>query len=75
MSVFLISTTFAYLGIFSSGWWANPTPFGGGNDNEKYYKMLQDKKDDYNTKLKQFDIHGRQGRYSLQQLPGNDETV
>lgn len=45
---------FAYLGIFSSGWWANPTPFGGGNDNEKYYKMLQDKKDDYNTKLKQF---------------------
>ena len=45
---------FAYLGVFSSGWWANPTPFGGGNDTEKYYKMLQNKKDDYNTKLKQF---------------------
>lgn len=36
---------FAYLGVFSSGWWANPTPFGGGNDTEKYYKMLQNKKD------------------------------
>ena len=45
---------FAYLGVFSSGWWANPTPFGGGNDTEKYYKILQNKKDDYNTKLKQF---------------------
>ena len=45
---------FAYLGVFSSGWWANPTPFGGDNDTERYYKMLQDKKEDYNTKLKQF---------------------
>lgn len=35
---------FAYLGVFSSGWWANPTPFGGDNDTERYYKMLQDKR-------------------------------
>lgn len=66
---------FAYLGIFSSGWWANPTPFGGGNDNEKYYKMLQDKKTIIIQTEAILDIHGRQGRYSLQQLPGNDETV
>lgn len=45
---------FAYLGVFSSGWWASPTPFGNGNDTEKYYALLKEKKDEYNTKLKQF---------------------
>ena len=45
---------FAYLGVFSSGWWANRTPFGGGEDSEKYYRMLQDHKDEYNAGWKQF---------------------
>ena len=45
---------FAYLGVFSSGWWATSTPFGNSNDTEKYYSMLKEKKDEYNTKLKQF---------------------
>lgn len=45
---------FAYLGVFSSGWWATSSPFGDGNATEKYYSMLKDKKDEYNTKLKLF---------------------
>lgn len=45
---------FAYLGVFSSGWWATPTPFGNSHDVEKYYSMLKDKKDEYNAKLKHF---------------------
>ncbi|MDR0961620.1 MAG: esterase [Mediterranea sp.] len=45
---------FAYLGVFSSGWWANASPFGGGgNDNEKYYTMLKEKKELYNKQFKQ----------------------
>lgn len=45
---------FAYLGVFSSGWWATSSPFGNGNATEKYYSMLKDKKDEYNEKLKLF---------------------
>lgn len=45
---------FAYLGVFSSGWWASPTPFGNAHDTEKYYTMLKKKKDEYNARLKQF---------------------
>lgn len=45
---------FAYLGVFSSGWWTSPTPFGNAHDTEKYYTMLKEKKDEYNARLKQF---------------------
>ncbi len=45
---------FAYLGVFSSGWWASPTPYGNAHDTEKYYTMLKEKKDEYNARLKQF---------------------
>lgn len=45
---------FAYLGVFSSGWWANTAPSRNGNDAEKYYSLLKEKKDEYNTKLKLF---------------------
>lgn len=45
---------FAYLGVFSSGWWANAVPSRNGNDTEKYYSMLKEKKDEYNKKLKLF---------------------
>ena len=45
---------FAYLGVFSSGWWAKPTPFGDAHDTERYYKMLSDDKDKYNDMLKVF---------------------
>lgn len=44
---------FAYVGVFSSGWFATPGPFGGG-DNEKMYKMMEDKKDFYNKQFKEF---------------------
>lgn len=45
---------FAYLGVFSSGWWANPTPFGNPHETEKYYEMLRADKDKYNDMLKVF---------------------
>ncbi len=46
---------FTYLGVFSSGWWANPPRgFGNGNEAEKYYGMLKADKDGYNSNLKQF---------------------
>lgn len=45
---------FAYLGVFSSGWWASTTQFGNAHDTEKYYTMLKEKKDEYNARLKQF---------------------
>lgn len=45
---------FAYLGVFSSGWWATPTRFGNAHDTEKYYDMLQKEKEKYNAQLKQF---------------------
>lgn len=45
---------FAYLGVFSSGWWANAAPSRNGNDAEKYYSLLKEKKDEYNKKLKLF---------------------
>lgn len=45
---------FAYLGVFSSGWWANAAPSRNGNDTEKYYSLLKEKKDEYNKKLKLF---------------------
>ena len=45
---------FAYLGVFSSGWFANPNPFGVIMDSEKYYDMLKENKDKYNDQLKVF---------------------
>ena len=45
---------FAYLGVFSSGWWAKPTSFGGAHDTDRYYDMLRKNKDDYNRDLKVF---------------------
>lgn len=45
---------FAYLGVFSSGWWATATPFGNSHNTEKYYSMLKKQKDEYNAKLKLF---------------------
>lgn len=45
---------FAYLGVFSSGWWANPTPFGMPHDTEKYYQILKDNKEKFNSDLKVF---------------------
>ncbi len=45
---------FSHLGVFSSGWFANPNPFGVSMDSEKYYDMLKANKDDYNDKLKVF---------------------
>ena len=45
---------FAYLGVFSSGWFANPNPFGVMMDSEKYYDMLKENKDKYNDQLKVF---------------------
>lgn len=45
---------FAYLGVFSSGWFANPNPFGVTMDSEKYYTILNDNKDKFNEVLKVF---------------------
>lgn len=46
---------FAYLGVFSSGWWANPPRgFQSGNEAEKYYEMLKADKEGYNSGLKEF---------------------
>lgn len=45
---------FAYLGVFSSGWWANAAPSRNGNNTEKYYSLLKEKKEEYNKKLKLF---------------------
>lgn len=44
---------FGYVGIFSSGWFAQAGPMGGG-DNEKMYKLLEDRKDFYNKQFKEF---------------------
>lgn len=45
---------FAYFGVFSSGWFANPNPFGINMDAEKYYDILKNNKDDFNNNLKVF---------------------
>lgn len=46
---------FSYIGVFSSGWWANPPKgFMTNSETEKYYKMLQENKDVYNNGFKQF---------------------
>ncbi len=45
---------FAYLGVFSSGWFANPNPFGGMMDAGKYYDILKENKDKFNDELKVF---------------------
>ncbi len=45
---------FAYLGVFSSGWFANPNPFGGMMDAGKYYDMLKENKDQFNDQMKVF---------------------
>lgn len=44
---------FSYLGVFSSGWWANPPAgFMNNDDTEKYYTLLEEKKDEYNKSFK-----------------------
>ncbi len=45
---------FAYLGVFSSGWFANPNPFGVKMDTERYYDILEKNKDKFNIDLKVF---------------------
>lgn len=45
---------FAYLGVFSSGWFANPMPFRTFGDPEKCYSLLKKKKADYDRDLKVF---------------------
>lgn len=45
---------FAYLGVFSSGWFANPNPFGVVMDTDKYYDILKANKDEFNDNLKVF---------------------
>lgn len=45
---------FAYLGVFSSGWFASPNPFGVQMDSEKYYDILSKNKDAFNDGLKVF---------------------
>jgi enterochelin esterase-like enzyme len=48
---------FSYLGIFSSGWYARPmaaTGAFGGDETEKNYALLKEKKDYYNKAFKQF---------------------
>lgn len=45
---------FAYLGVFSSGWFASPNPFGVQMDSEKYYDILTKNKDAFNDGLKVF---------------------
>lgn len=47
---------FGYLGVFSSGWFAKPAPFGGAmmQNTEKYYQILKDNKDKFNNELKVF---------------------
>lgn len=43
----------SYVGVFSSGWFKNPTPWSGG-DTEASYKTLKDKSTLYNKNIKQF---------------------
>ncbi len=43
---------FRYVGVFSSGWFATPSPFGGNNDSEKYYELLSSRPDYYNEQFK-----------------------
>ncbi len=45
---------FAYLGVFSSGWFANPNPFGAMMDAGKYYDILKENKDNFNDQIKVF---------------------
>lgn len=45
---------FAYLGVFSSGWFATQNPFGVKMDSEKYYDILKENKDAFNDQLKVF---------------------
>ena len=46
---------FAYVGVFSSGWWAKaPMPGLMKMDTETYYSLLQEKKDEYNVSFKEF---------------------
>ena len=46
---------FAYVGVFSSGWWAKaPMPGLMKMDTETYYSLLQEKKDEYNASFKEF---------------------
>ncbi len=42
---------FSYVGVFSSGWFAQAGPFGGA-DNEAMYSRLKDGKDRYNKQFK-----------------------
>lgn len=45
---------FAYLGVFSSGWFAKPMPFATFGSPEKCYALLKENKSDYDKNLKVF---------------------
>ena len=45
---------FAYLGVFSSGWFTQPTPFGMDTDTGWYYATIRDNLQKYNDQLKVF---------------------
>lgn len=45
---------FRYVGVFSSGWFANTSPMTGMGNSEKYYELLAADKDRYNNQFKEF---------------------
>lgn len=45
---------FGYVGVFSSGWFAQANPAFGGNDAADNYKKLAERKDYYNKQFRQF---------------------
>ena len=45
---------FSYIGVFSSGWWAKDRAGRPAMDTEKYYALLKEHKDEYNSGFKQF---------------------
>lgn len=45
---------FSCIGVFSSGWWAQPRRGMPGQDTEKYYQILKEHKDEFNKGFKQF---------------------
>lgn len=45
---------FSYIGVFSSGWWAQSRHGMPAHDTEKYYEKLKAHKDEFNQGFKQF---------------------
>lgn len=46
--------SFAYIGVFSSGWWAKGRNGQANPDNEAYYALLKEHKDEFNQGFRQF---------------------